>query len=219
MIKRCCTTYFKDPFNLTEVLFFQNWHSTFISFKKWIISKESKALKIKYRFSSKQTNYIMGFEPGTSTVLAWRVNPKTNSADGKRDSCRVGSAPHSFAFGTQHSFAFFKERSVLFSNFLLLLKPKRKLRSFAFFWKECAFFQKNACSFLTLKKNATFFFAFFFRVKKELKCSFFKFFATYETQKNVAFFLKECAYFKKERTFFKRNACPTLDSWTKLKHR
>ena len=99
----------------------------------------------------------------------------------------------------------FKERNVLFknatfiSNFWRLTKPKRTLRSFAFF-------KKNARSCLTLKKNATFFFAFFFRVKKELKCSFFEFFVTYETlkeccvpKKNVAFFLKKTGVLLKER--------------------
>ena len=57
-----------------------------------------------------------------------------------------------------------------FSNFRRLMKPKRTLRSFAFFLKERAFF----------KKNATFFFAFFFWVKKWLKCSFLR---PYLTQK------------------------------------
>ena len=90
----------------------------------------------------------------------------------------------------------FKERNILFSNFLLLMKPKRTLRSF----------EKNALSFWTLKKNAMFFYAFFFRVKKELKCSFLEFFATYETQKNVAFFLKESGFFKKNVCSFEKNA-------------
>ena len=81
-----------------------------------------------------------------------------------------GWALHSFAFGTQ--------------------------RSFAFYLKERAFFQKNARSFLTLKKNLNVLFSnflrlmkpkkniafvlkehtFFFNPKKELKCSFFEFF-------------------------------------------
>ena len=150
MTKRCCTTYFKDPFNLTEVLFFQNWHSTFISFKKWIISKESKALKIKYRFSSKQTNYIMGFEPGTSTVLAWRVNPKTNSADGKRDSCRVG---HRILLRSARNILLrsFKERSVLLKNAAFFF------RIFCYFWnpKESCVLLKRMC---ILSKECPFFF-------------------------------------------------------------
>ena len=94
----------------------------------------------------------------------------------------------------------FKERNVLFSNFCRLMKPKRTLRSFAFFLKERAFFKKKARL-----------------VKKELKCSYFEFFATYETQKECYFLFKRTCVLLKERTFFQKNAgsfkkneCPTL---------
>ena len=75
----------------------------------------------------------------------------------------------------------------------ILFKRMRVLfKECMFFSKERAFFQKNAHSFLTLKKNATFFFAFFFRVKKELKCSFLRPNLTQKEccvpKKNVAFF-------------------------------
>ena len=50
-----------------------------------------------------------------------------------------------------------------------------------FFLKERAFFLKQP--------------PFFFNPKKELICSFFEFFATYETQKECWFFLKERAFF------------------------
>ena len=59
-----------------------------------------------------------------------------------------------------------------FSNFWRLMKLKRMLRSFAFFLKECAFFQKNPHSFQ----------------KKELKCFFSNFLRLLKPKKNTCFF-------------------------------
>ena len=61
-----------------------------------------------------------------------------------------------------------------FSNFWRLMKPKRMLRSFAFFLKERSFFQKNARSF---EKNAL------------------SFKRTCVLSKEHPFFSKECAFF------------------------
>ena len=79
-----------------------------------------------------------------------------------------------------------------FSNFWRLMKLKRMLRSFAFFLKERAFFQKNARSFLTLKKNLNIFFSsIFLQLMKPKK-----------TLRSFAFYLKERAFFQKnERSF------------------
>ena len=75
-----------------------------------------------------------------------------------------------------------------FSNFWRLMKPKRTLRSFAFYLKECAFFQKNAHS---LKK-------------KELKCFFSNFLRLLKPKKNErAFFSKEhCVLLKRTQCSF-----------------
>ena len=81
-------------------------------------------------------------------------------------------------------------------------------------FKRTRILSKERVSFFNPKKERNVLFAFFFRVKKELKCSFlrpnltqkercgsqkeccvlicvlFEFLATYETQKNVAIFLR-----------------------------
>ena len=75
-----------------------------------------------------------------------------------------------------------------FLNFWWLMKPKITLRSFAFYLKERAFFQKNARSFLTLKKH--------------LNVLFLNFLWLMKPKKNVALFLRERAFFLKECTFF-----------------
>ena len=46
----------------------------------------------------------------------------------------------------------------------------------------------------------------FLTLKKTKNVFFFEFFATYETKKNVAIFLKECASFKKNARSFEKNA-------------
>ena len=119
-----------------------------------------------------------------------------------------------------------------FSNFWRLMKPKRTLRSFAFYLKECALFQKNAHSFLTLKKNLNVLFPNFLRLmkpnrmlqsfafylkergffqknersfltlKKNLNVFFSNFLWLMKPKKNFAFFLRECVFFKKNTCSF-----------------